>query len=130
MSVTHATLKSVGSHSLRIESCRTTTSPRTRCGAQELYSAGKKASGWGSRSWNAAAHARRHKQWTSTHEDIIKLYLLICVDLRQKQFAKDGLYQYRNLSQREAAWVPFEAVANYLLSLAEPLHERAQVRWR
>ena len=84
--------------------------------AQELYSAGKKR--LGIEILNAVLHARRHKQWTSTHEDIIKLYLLICVDLRQKQFAKDGLYQYRNLCQPEAQ-ASLETVANYLLSLAE-----------
>ena len=80
--------------------------------ANELYLAGKKR--LGIEILNAVLHARRHKQWTGTHEDIIKLYLLICVDLREKQFAKDGLYQYRNLCQREAP-ASLETVANYLL---------------
>ena len=91
--------------------------------ARELYAAGKKR--LGIEILNAVLHARRHKQWSATHEDIIKQYLLICVDLREKQFAKDGLYQYRNLCQREAP-ASLETVANYLLSLAERRCARAR----
>ena len=86
--------------------------------SQELYLAGKKH--LGIEILNAVLHARRHKQLTAPQEDIIKQYLLICVDLREKQFAKDGLYQYRNLCQREAP-ASLETVANYLLSPAAAL---------
>ena len=56
----------------------------------------------------------------------MKQYLLICVDLREKQFAKDGLYQYRNLCQREAP-ASLEVVANYLMDLAEQRCEIARL---
>ena len=49
---------------------------------------------------------------------MIKLYLRICVDLRKKIYAKDGLYTYRSLCQREAPG-SLETVVNHLIDLAE-----------
>ena len=45
-------------------------------------------------------------------------YLQICVDLQLNQEAKDGLHQYRNLSQQVAPG-SLEKVLKYLLELAE-----------
>ena len=84
--------------------------------AQELYNAGKKQ--LGIEILNSVLNQRRHKQWTTTHEELIKLYLKICVDLRKKMFARDGLYQYRSLCQREAPG-SLEVVVNHLIDLAE-----------
>jgi translation initiation factor 3 subunit A len=84
--------------------------------AQELYKADKKQ--LGIEILNSVLNQRRHKQWTTTHEELIKLYLKICVDLRKKMFARDGLYQYRSLCQREAPG-SLEVVVNHLIDLAE-----------
>ncbi len=42
----------------------------------------------------------------------------LCVKLQRSQFAKDGLYQYRNIC-KEVAPNSFEKVVNHFLSLAE-----------
>ena len=82
----------------------------------ELYNAGKKQ--LGIEILHSVLTARRHKQWTKTHEQIMKLYLRICVDLRKKLFARDGLHTYRSLCQREAP-ASLEVVVNYLIDHAE-----------
>ena len=42
---------------------------------------------------------RRHRTWTKLHEPIIKELLSICVETRNSAATKDGLHQYRNISQ-------------------------------
>ena len=84
--------------------------------ATELYHSGKPK--LGIEVLHAVLTNRRHKQWTQTHEEMIKLYLRICVDLRKKIYAKDGLYTYRSLCQREAPG-SLETVVNHLIDLAE-----------
>jgi translation initiation factor 3 subunit A len=90
--------------------------------AQELYRAGKKQLSL--EIVNAVLGQRRHKQWTATHEDLIKIYLKITVDLRNKLVAKDGLYLYRSLCQREAPG-SLEVVVNFLIEYAEKKCEEA-----
>ena len=83
--------------------------------AQELYNAGTlKGKQFAIEILQSVLNNRRHKQWTATHEDLIKLYLKICVDLRNKNHAKDGLYSYRTLCQRENPR-SLEIVVNYLI---------------
>ena len=43
--------------------------------------------------------ARRHRTWTKTHEPLMEKFLDLCVDLRKSQWAKDGLHQYKTISQ-------------------------------
>jgi len=45
---------------------------------------------------------RRHRTWTKTHEPIMKQFLSICVEKRDSMMTKDGLHQYRNISQHQA----------------------------
>lgn len=60
---------------------------------------------------NDVIHSKKHRQmWTKTHEDIMRLFVELCVDLQRSAFAKDGLYQYRNIC-REVSLNSFEMVS-------------------
>ena len=60
---------------------------------------------------NDVIHSKKHRQtWTTTHEHIMKLFVELCVDLQRSAFAKDGLYQYRNIC-REVSLHSFEVVS-------------------
>ncbi|GMF11808.1 unnamed protein product [Phytophthora lilii] len=41
--------------------------------------------------------AKKNRTWQPTHEDLMILYLDICLELQMGRVAKDGLHQYRNL---------------------------------
>ena len=62
--------------------------------------------------------SRRHKTWSPTYEKIILFYLDLCLDLGRAREAKDGLHQYRNLSQSQAPG-SLEAVIRHLMEKAE-----------
>ena len=51
---------------------------------------------------NHLIQARRHRQWSATHEDIMMKHLTLCVNLRKPHMAKDALFQYKALTQQ--AW--------------------------
>lgn len=62
---------------------------------------------------NDVIHSKKHRQsWTSTHELIMRLFVELCVDLQRSAFAKDGLYQYRNIC-RDVSLNSFEVVSLY-----------------
>ncbi|KAF1313683.1 hypothetical protein FI667_g17098, partial [Globisporangium splendens] len=42
--------------------------------------------------------AKKNRTWQPTHEELMILYLDICMELQLGRIAKDGLHQYRNLS--------------------------------
>lgn len=44
--------------------------------------------------------ARRHKQWSQMHEQIMLKHLELCVNLRKPHVAKDALFQYKALTQQ------------------------------
>ena len=46
---------------------------------------------------NDVIRSKKHRQWSETHENIMRLYLKLCVELQRSSVAKDGLYQYRNI---------------------------------
>ncbi|KAL3787959.1 hypothetical protein ACHAW5_006982 [Stephanodiscus triporus] len=62
--------------------------------------------------------SRRHKTWSVTYEKIIIFYLDLCLDLGRSREAKDGLHQYRNLSQSQAPG-SLEGVIRHLVDRAE-----------
>ena len=62
--------------------------------------------------------SRRHKTWSTTYEKIIIFYLDLCILLGRAREAKDGLHQYRNLSQSQAPG-SLEGVIKHLVSSAE-----------
>lgn len=62
--------------------------------------------------------SRRHKTWSPTYEKIIIFYLDLCLELGNARHAKDGLHQYRNLSQSQAPG-SLEGVIRHLIERAE-----------
>eukprot|EP01082_Thalassiosira_pseudonana_P014098 g12469.t1 g12469 contig6:1977849-1979284(-) len=62
--------------------------------------------------------SRRHKTWSTTYEKIIILYLDLCLQLNRSREAKDGLHQYRNLSQSQAPG-SLELVIRHLIDSSE-----------
>lgn len=44
-------------------------------------------------------------QWQQAYEPLMMLYLELCVDLKENRGAKDGLHQYRNMSQQHVRGV-------------------------
>lgn len=65
---------------------------------------------------------RRHRQYQhDLHEPIITLYLSLCVELKKGHAAKEGLYQYKILTQntdinsleKVSKWMKFGAVPWY-----------------
>ncbi|KAL3087251.1 hypothetical protein niasHT_020514 [Heterodera trifolii] len=68
---------------------------------------------------------RRHKQWTQTYEQIMLLYIELCVNLRNSALAKDGLYQYKIITQQVSV-KSLETVLEKFLQLAEQKALEAQ----
>jgi translation initiation factor 3 subunit A len=62
--------------------------------------------------------SRRHRTWSPAYEQIMMAYLDMCLDLHKSREAKDGLHQYRNLSQSQAPG-SLEKVIRYLMEKAE-----------
>jgi translation initiation factor 3 subunit A len=65
-----------------------------------------------------ALSSRRHKVWSIAYEHIILFYLDLCLELGRSREAKDGLHQYRNLSQSQAPG-SLESVIRHLVERAE-----------
>lgn len=68
---------------------------------------------------------RRQRTWSPSFEQIVMAYLDLCLKLFKSREAKDGLHQYRNLSQTQAPG-SLEKVIRYLLSKAEAQCTAAQ----
>ena len=62
--------------------------------------------------------SRRHRTWSPAYEQIMIAYLDLCLQLHRSREAKDGLHQYRNLSQNQAPG-SLEKVIRYLMEKAE-----------
>eukprot|EP00566_Odontella_aurita_P003040 CAMPEP_0113553088 /NCGR_PEP_ID=MMETSP0015_2-20120614/15421_1 /TAXON_ID=2838 /ORGANISM="Odontella" /LENGTH=1029 /DNA_ID=CAMNT_0000454123 /DNA_START=285 /DNA_END=3370 /DNA_ORIENTATION=- /assembly_acc=CAM_ASM_000160 len=62
--------------------------------------------------------SRRHRTWSPTYEKIMIAYLDLCMELNRSREAKDGLHQYRNLSQSQAPG-SLEVVIRHLIDKAE-----------
>ena len=67
---------------------------------------------------NDVIRSKKHRTWTMTHESIMRLFTELCVDLQRSSFAKDGLYQYRNIC-KDASLKSFGTVVKAFLGLAE-----------
>ena len=70
---------------------------------------------------------KRHRTWQPTHEVLMRKYLDICVELQQSRMAKDGIHQYRNLSQQQSP-ESLENVIKYLIDAAESKARDARAR--
>ncbi len=62
--------------------------------------------------------SRRHRTWSPTYEKIMIAYIDLCLELNKPREAKDGLHQYRNLSQSQAPG-SLENVIRYLIKQSE-----------
>lgn len=67
---------------------------------------------------NDVIRSKKHRQWSTTHESIMLLFTHLCVELQRSSFAKDGLYQYRNIC-KDASLHSFETVVKKFLGRAE-----------
>mmetsp|Transcript_2980 Transcript_2980/g.4333 ORF Transcript_2980/g.4333 Transcript_2980/m.4333 type:complete len:1041 (+) Transcript_2980:284-3406(+) len=61
---------------------------------------------------------RRNRTWSPTYEKIMIAYIDLCLSLNKPREAKDGLHQYRNLSQSQAPG-SLENVIRYLIEKSE-----------
>eukprot|EP00563_Minutocellus_polymorphus_P014473 CAMPEP_0181054626 /NCGR_PEP_ID=MMETSP1070-20121207/18777_1 /TAXON_ID=265543 /ORGANISM="Minutocellus polymorphus, Strain NH13" /LENGTH=1041 /DNA_ID=CAMNT_0023133905 /DNA_START=75 /DNA_END=3200 /DNA_ORIENTATION=- len=71
--------------------------------------------------------SRRHRTWSPTYEKIMVTYLDLCIGLNKAREAKDGLHQYRNLSQANAPG-SLEIVIRHLLDSADRNCREAKAR--
>jgi len=62
--------------------------------------------------------SKRHRTWSPTYEKIMMTFLDLCISLNKARDAKDGLHQYRNLSQSQAPG-SLENVIKYLIAKSE-----------
>ncbi|KAJ8602005.1 hypothetical protein CTAYLR_002755 [Chrysophaeum taylorii] len=62
--------------------------------------------------------AKKSRTWQKVFEQIMIKYIDICVELQMHRHAKDGLHQYRNISQQQAP-NSLEIVIKYLVESAE-----------
>jgi len=69
--------------------------------------------------------SRRHRTWAPSYEAIMITYLNLCLKLHKSREAKDGLHQYRNLSQSQAPG-SLEKVIRYLMEKAEEQCSKAK----
>lgn len=69
--------------------------------------------------------SRRHRTWSPAFEAIMLKYVNLCLKLHKSREAKDGLHQYRNLSQTQAPG-SLEKVILYLMDQAEKQCEAAK----
>ncbi|KAF7639541.1 Eukaryotic translation initiation factor 3 subunit A [Meloidogyne graminicola] len=91
--------------------------------AHEFISVGKQKDAL--QSLHDLIKGRRQKQWSQIYEQIMLKYVELCVNLRNSSMAKDGLYQYKLLTQQVAV-KSLENVIESFLSLAEQKTLEAQ----
>ncbi|EGT56636.1 hypothetical protein CAEBREN_02089 [Caenorhabditis brenneri] len=91
--------------------------------AEELIQVGKESDALDT--LHDTIKARRHKQWTTVHEQIMIKHMELCVDLKKQHLAKDALFQYKALTQQINV-KSLETVVEHFLKLAEQRTEDAQ----
>uniref|UniRef100_A0A1I7TGY0 Eukaryotic translation initiation factor 3 subunit A n=1 Tax=Caenorhabditis tropicalis TaxID=1561998 RepID=A0A1I7TGY0_9PELO len=91
--------------------------------AEELIQVGKEADALDT--LHDTIKARRHKQWTTVHEQIMIKHMELCVDLKKQHLAKDALFQYKALTQQINV-KSLETVVEHFLKLAEQRTVEAQ----
>ena len=62
--------------------------------------------------------SKRHRTWSPTYEKIMITFLDLCISMNKARDAKDGLHQYRNLSQSQAPG-SLENIIKYLIEKSE-----------
>ena len=62
---------------------------------------------------------RKHRTWTRTHEEIMIMFMDLCITLNQPQLAKDGLHQYKTICQLSALPSLEKVVRHYIKCLED-----------
>eukprot|EP00124_Ichthyophonus_hoferi_P005504 Ihof_evm1s816 gene=Ihof_evmTU1s816 len=91
--------------------------------AKELIEVGKKSSAL--EALHDVIASKRHRNWTKTSEQILLLFLDLCVEMRKGKTAKDGLHQYKGMCQQIAIG-SLETVIRKFVSLSESKAEEAR----
>ena len=73
--------------------------------------------------------SKKHRTLQKIHEPILRKYLELCVDLRQSHEAKEGMYQYKIISQQVNV-ASLEDIVRYFLALSEKKAETALAKSR
>ena len=68
---------------------------------------------------------RKHRIWQKSHEDIMRKFIHLCVELKQSQTAKEGLHQYKNLTANVNP-KSLEDIIRYYLKLSETKCDEAR----
>lgn len=84
--------------------------------AEELVAVGKKESAL--RLIFDILSTKRGRTWSQAHEKMMLRYLDLCLEVKNSQYAKEGLHQFRNLSITQAP-SSLEKVIDHLLTSAE-----------
>jgi len=66
--------------------------------------------------------SKKHRSYTRDHDQIINVYLDITIDLKKMQQAKEGLYQFKNISQT----VSPKSLENVILRFLEKSESRTE----
>lgn len=69
--------------------------------------------------------SKKHRTWQKIHEQIMKSYLTLCVELKESHMAKDGLHQYKTICQGVNV-KSLEDVISGFLQQAEEKAEKAK----
>ena len=69
--------------------------------------------------------SKKHRQWQKVHEEIMEKYLTLCVELRRGHLAKEGLYQYKLITQ-QVSIASLEDSVRFFLRLANEKAEDAR----
>lgn len=69
--------------------------------------------------------SKKHRTWQKIHEQIMKNYLNLCVELKESHMAKDGLHQYKTICLQVNV-KSLEDVISGFLQLAEEKAEKAK----
>lgn len=69
--------------------------------------------------------SKSNRTWQKIHEPIMEKYLELCVDLKESHIAKDGLHQYKTISQNVNV-KSLEDIINKYLNLAEEQANKAK----
>eukprot|EP00123_Amoebidium_parasiticum_P016493 comp23456_c0_seq1/m.39161 comp23456_c0_seq1/g.39161 ORF comp23456_c0_seq1/g.39161 comp23456_c0_seq1/m.39161 type:complete len:1102 (-) comp23456_c0_seq1:443-3748(-) len=91
--------------------------------AKELIEVDKKSSAL--EALHDVIASKRHRNWTKTSEQILLLFLQLCVDMRRGKTAKDGLHQYKNMCQQVSIG-SLETVIKKFVALSEAKAEEAR----
>ena len=91
--------------------------------AEELVAVGQR--GAALQTLHDVITSKRHRTWHKVLEQIMKVYIDLCVELKKGRYAKDGLIHYRNVCQQVNV-SSLEEVIKYFMKTATDKAEAAK----